>query len=445
MFSSPIHAPDRYARVPYIVGNWVRNGDHYGRHSLLENLLTTSNTAIWVLAARRMGKTSLLRQLELLANRMSGDLIPLFVDLQGCDGSAALSTELFFALDAVRIRLAPLGIDVDALDGQDAVQQLRHVSRLAAAAGKRFLLLVDEAEVLLHLAQTEPVWLARLRKTLQDGSLRTIIASTKLLSQLNDLTADWATSPFLFGFSLVNLWQLERQEAEALVCLRQTGRPLAVEPAVLEEILAATACHPYLIQHLCAKLYGVDEAGRPRLRQPAAEDYLPDQILDGIFGVDFYHMSALERRILLAVAARSVVAEEELLTMLVDENPARIRMFVWGLEKRGYLRRIAGLWAPGNEFFAHWLEGNLAKLGRHVESAVSDNALEDLLHAGNCGAVRPNQPEIATLAARQTELWALRDGAGGALPPMLADELEQINAQLALLRRSPQPGSGAQG
>ena len=50
--------------------------------------------------------------------------------------------------------------------------------------------------------------------------------------------------------------------------------------------------------------------------------------------------------------------------------------------------------------------------------------------------------EASTL---QSVLGALRDGAGGALPPMLADELEQVNAQLALLRRSQQPGNGAQG
>ena len=80
---------------------------------------------------------------------------------------------------------------------------------LCDSISKQLLLLIDEAEAWISLAKNDYQALARLRKALQSGGMRTIMTSTKLLMQLNDLTRNWLTSPFLFGFSLVNLWSLE--------------------------------------------------------------------------------------------------------------------------------------------------------------------------------------------------------------------------------------------
>src|SRR6188768_3975346 len=49
---------------PYVVGRWVRGDEHYDRQKLIEHLLNAHDTAIWVVGTRRMGKTSLLRQIE---------------------------------------------------------------------------------------------------------------------------------------------------------------------------------------------------------------------------------------------------------------------------------------------------------------------------------------------------------------------------------------------
>ena len=53
-------------RVPYVVGRWVRGANHYGRHRLIDYLLNIHDNAVWVVSTRRMGKTSLLRQIEYL-------------------------------------------------------------------------------------------------------------------------------------------------------------------------------------------------------------------------------------------------------------------------------------------------------------------------------------------------------------------------------------------
>lgn len=73
----------------------MRGRDHYGRLRLINYLLDVEDLAIWVVGTLRMGKTSLLRQLELETDQPTSELVPLFWDLQGCEFFDDLSYELF--------------------------------------------------------------------------------------------------------------------------------------------------------------------------------------------------------------------------------------------------------------------------------------------------------------------------------------------------------------
>src|SRR5690606_20055647 len=99
-------------RIPYNVGRWVRGKNHYGRQRLIDYLLHAPDSAIWLVGTRRMGKTSLLRQLELLTSAPDSTYVPLFWDLQGCQTARDLSDELFYSLEDVAARFAESGIDV---------------------------------------------------------------------------------------------------------------------------------------------------------------------------------------------------------------------------------------------------------------------------------------------------------------------------------------------
>ena len=172
-------------RVPYTVGRWVRGTNHYGRQRLFTYMLHTSDNAIWAVGARRIGKTSFLRQLEYLTARPENPLVPLFWDMQGCESPNALSQELAMSLEDERDRYAELGIDVDGFAGQDAPVILRRLSRQLGMRGKHLFLLIDEAERLGAIAGNEQAWLARLRRVLQDGALRTVLAWTELSALFN--------------------------------------------------------------------------------------------------------------------------------------------------------------------------------------------------------------------------------------------------------------------
>lgn len=393
-------------RIPYIVGRWVNDRHHYGRHRLFTYLLDTPDAALWIVGARRIGKTSLLRQLEFLTHTDDSDYVPLFWDMQGCETSGDLSMELYMAVEDAESRFAQYGIEVDYLEGQDALVVLRRLTRAVNNAGKRLLLLIDEAEALLAIARTEPAWLARLRRALQDPNQKCVLTSTKLLAQFNDLTADWPTSPFLFGFSMLNLWSLDPDSATALIEQRQAIEQVTVPGEIVEEILIHTNRHPYLVQFLCHRLYTERKDGAGYLRAPTDEDMNPDNLLAGLFLVDFQHLTKLERRLLLAIGRSSIATEAELLTSLSDQSPERIMTFLWGMEKLGHLRQMYGQWTIGNEFLRRWLQQELDNLERMNDTLLTDDTFETLLKVGHAQEVQSFRAEIERLESAYDSIHA---------------------------------------
>lgn len=421
-------------RVPYIVGRWVSAQHHYGRQRLLAYLLGTPDTAIWVVGARRMGKTSLLRQLEVLTNHPDSELVPLFWDLQGCETSGDLSAELFLALEDVSERFARLGVDVRSLEGLDALMILRRLTRILGGSGRRLLLLIDEAEALINVARIEAAWLARLRRALQDPLQKTIIASTKLLVQLNELTTDWPTSPFLFGFNLVNLWSLDQDAAVALIEQWQAERQVHVDAAVREEILVHTNRHPYLLQFLCQRLYCEDESGQGYLRPPVDADLDPDHLLTGFFQIDFQHLTRLERRILLAIARRTLTTEAEVLADLADESPQRIRTFLWGLEKLGHVRQLYGQLTVGSEFQRRWMQEEWDRLVQMTETLVAEESIEQLLQIGRTLEPASFRTEIARIEQEYDNVRRRLNSSVNGQRADLLSELDRLNRLLLTVR-----------
>ena len=290
-------------RNPYIVGRWLRGDEHYGRHKLLDHLLATKDQAIWLVGTRRMGKTSLLRQLEWLIDSDSTSVyVPLFWDMQACETANDLAYELFISIEDETERFARLGIDIPSLQTMDVSRILRYVQRSLNAQGKQLLLLIDEAEALINVAKNDNRELARLRRALQQGEQRTILTATKQLMQLNELMRDWLTSPFLFGFHLVNLWSLDVDAAQLLVCQGQSDDQVLVDSSVMEEVITYTHRHPYLTQYLCHRLFEADGDGIGHLRPVQAEDLHADHLLSGFLQIDYNHLSPTERQILLAIA-----------------------------------------------------------------------------------------------------------------------------------------------
>ncbi|MCC6458497.1 MAG: ATP-binding protein [Caldilineaceae bacterium] len=421
-------------RIPYVVGRWVRGRNHYGRERLTEHLLHAPDSAIWLLGTRRMGKTSMLKQLELVTSAPDSRYVPLFWDMQGCESARELSDELFYALMDVADRFAAVGVDVNSFSGQDALLILRSLARALMEQEKRLLLLVDEAEVLINIARQDPAWVGRLRRMMQDHRVRTIMTSTKLLAELNKLTSEWTTSPFLFGFNLVSLTRLDEDSARALVRQLQGDQEVLAPDGVVDDVLIHTNGQPYLIQYLCQRLFETDEQGNGRLRAVREEDLTTDHILTGFFQNDFQHLTKTERRLLLAVAELTIAKEKELLVVLNDLPPRKIQMYLYGMERLGYLRQIFGQWAVGNEFLRRWVMDNLEELAQQLNSAADDTIHETMLEMGREHEAQYLLEEIARLESELAQVDAAAANATGDELVSLLDEAARLRRELARLR-----------
>ncbi len=432
-------------RNPYSVGRWLRGPDHYGREQLLEYLISAEDPAIWVVGTRRMGKTSMLRQLEWLLTRQEGaSAVPLFWDLQGSETKDDFDYELFLAVEDEMPRFQAYGVDVSALYNQDAIHILRTLQRALRAHGKHLLLLIDEAEAWISLARNDYQALARLRKAFQNGGMRTIMTSTKLLMQLNDLTRNWLTSPFLFGFTLVNLWNLEPEASVSLVMQEQSNTPVNVERERIDDILRHSHRHPYLVQTLCYRLFE-EKQGRGSLREIREEDLQADHLLAGFFEVDFKCLAPTERQILLTVARQGVISEEELVAKTDNESIDQISMYVHGMNNLGYLQRVysradgtAGTpardefprWTIGNEFLRRWMLENYQELAQTLYSDVSDYGVETLLEMGRKVELDYLQHEVPELQGRLESLLAAYSGHADQTPPEVLQEIQELRREL---------------
>jgi hypothetical protein len=417
-------------RNPYIVGRWLSGTEHYGRQRLLEYLIHSPDPAIWVVGTRRMGKTSLLRQLESLTDQADSPLVPLFWDIQGCETPEDLSYDLCTGIEDKSERFEALGIDVNQLYTMDVIRIIQTLQRVLRQSNRKLFLLIDETEALINLGEKEGQFLARLRKIFQNGSQRTVMASTKSLMRLNDLNSNWLTSPFLFGVSLVNLWSLDPEAAADLVLQKQSDEKIVVNRELLDEILVHTHRHPYLIQYLCQRLFIQISEDSGTLRPIQDEDLRPDHQLAGFFQVDFEHLAPMERQILLTVSRYGLISEERLAGELARFAPGRVSMFAYGMHKLGYLRTVYGQWTLGNEFLRRWVTENYDQLSLNVQSQVSDAGVESLLVVGRQIERNYLQQEMVAIQAKLDELLLKRNAYDNQAPIELSMQIQEQRRQL---------------
>ena len=346
---------DASAPISYVVGQWVRGQRFYGRTQTLTEILNGPRESLWLLGTRRIGKTSVLKQLEFLTCTDESPFVPLFWDLQGADSPSELHLSFHDALLDAEERLLALGVEMDSLDAGNLFASLSRLRRHIGRTGRRLLLLCDEAEELIHLHAQDASILRKLRRALQSGGeVRTVMASTIRLWALADERGD--TSPFLHGFTPpLYLSTLSDVEAEAL--LKQTNLSPSVRPAMLSGTVAriASDCgnHPYLLQ-LTAKrtleLGDVDEA---------VDSIANDEMVSYFFAVDFEMLSPDEQRIL-RITGESGTASSSMLEERTELTASRVTAGLLRLESLGFVRSSENRQLIlANRFFRRWL-GELA-------------------------------------------------------------------------------------
>jgi hypothetical protein len=345
-------------RNPFIAGSWVRGDNFFGRSAILTEILDGERHSLWVAGARRLGKTSLLKELEYRVQLSAQTpFVALYWDLQGSgDGRGLADTLLGSVEDSEAFRRAT-DISSEDLEGLSVPEMLTTLIRRTVRSGWRMLLLLDEGEEFLTVARSDAAVLPKLKRVLQKGpEVRAVLTATKRLGRIDERT-DFATSPFLQGFTPpLYLTPLADEEARALLA---RGRFTAEETATIME---RTSCHPFLLQLIASRLFEHRDLA-VTLDQLAA-----DEMVSNFFSVDFQTLDSHERVILEDVAREGTRARRELakLTGLAEET---LEPLLFGLRMMGYLRADGeGRYRIGNWFFERWLRRVAAAPARQARS-----------------------------------------------------------------------------
>jgi DNA-binding Lrp family transcriptional regulator len=400
---------------------------------MLDYLLHGESRACWVVGNRRIGKTSLLRQLEYLASA-EDHLIPLYWDMQGGDTLKRLGQYLADAIRDYSERFEALGLSPAALFEEDVFALLPLLRRLALRADRELLLLCDETEVLIEIAGKEPEAMQRLHRELTGGAgLRVVATSTRAIYQLHDVCRDWPTSPFLAGFDMSQtLGSLSPYSAHALITQAQAPEAERVRaaPDVVGAISDYTNNHPYLIQLLCARLFQPEGWLRP----VTADDLHVDPLLKGFFCIDFNFLTETDREILWAVQQANVIGETALHEKL-DLNPLELHQRLHNLERLGHLRRVYGQLAIGNQFLANWLSMEQTALRNIPAATTSESAMRTALHRQQAQEVSFLMSRLNARRERLVELEAERARDLLNVSPQVLAEIERTQSEIRHLRR----------
>ncbi|MEM8963711.1 MAG: ATP-binding protein, partial [Acidobacteriota bacterium] len=283
-------------RSPYVIGQWVRDERFYGRCDLLDELAEARSGSFWLAGLRRIGKTSVLRQLERRVTATHE--LALYWDVEDADDVAGLGYGLRDALYEVEESFADAEIDVTTLNGKDddPFGLLEELAERINRRGRKMLFLWDEAEALHRLDAMARHWL---RAALERfDALRVIAVSAPRLVEGEDLfTVLDAATPTATRLERRILGPLTPDAALAVVRqdqLPRASRPV-IDPATTSAIARHTGGHPYLTQLLAKRWL---ECGDVDI---AVRELAADRSLRFFFEVDMSLIDAAQHDTLRAV------------------------------------------------------------------------------------------------------------------------------------------------
>ena len=354
---------------PYIVGNPVdRHEMFFGRTDIIDRIrrqlgADTHANVILLEGNRRTGKTSILSQLE--KSDVLPGWIPVYCSLQeaeGDDSRGGITTRNVFKLLARRTSwaLSDAGVETwfpglperdpgrphklaflsalnQAFAGEHAFEtfELYLSAAVDAASPQRVLLMLDEFDKLqegIDVGITSPQVPENIRHLLQhQPGVSAIITGSRRLKRLRE---EYWSALFGLGYR-IGISALSRDDARRLVTEPVEGR-LAYLPQARDRLVDLCACHPFLVQSLCSRVFeqaaasGASTVTDDAVLQAATEMVRDNEHFRTLWG----YTGSARRRLLLALCDR-----------LQDEPDAvDLDLFVVALRKCGVpLRRVRDL------------------------------------------------------------------------------------------------------
>jgi DNA-binding winged helix-turn-helix (wHTH) protein len=282
----------RHPTNPYVAGAALRGEKgFFGRRARLRRvereLRNPATSALVLFGQRRIGKTSLLMQLQRTLPVRS--FLPVYFDLQ--DQAARPLAQVLADLADTAAERADLPLpDPDAFDDAGRFFRRAFLPQLYRAVGRecRPVFLLDEFDVLVQGGENGLPETAAARALFP--FLRRLMAEDPRPAfvfvvgrQAGDLSLDFTAT---FKTALVQeVWVLDREAASELVLQAEANGTLRFTDQAVARILDLTSCHPYLTQLLCQRMweraYRDDPSAPPSLDVPQVEAAISDALEAG--------------------------------------------------------------------------------------------------------------------------------------------------------------------
>jgi hypothetical protein len=185
--------------VPFVIGQWVCGPRFYVREAEIADLLGARRRWLWIAGLRRIGKTSLLRQLDHLSAE-DARRVPLFWDLQGVGSEEEMSLTFSDALLDAEEALVRQGISLEEIEDGDLFASIDKLARALQGRGTELLLLIDEADELMSLDREVPGIATRLWQAIDAfAAARVVLASSLRLCDLGGAEIERFETPSVNG------------------------------------------------------------------------------------------------------------------------------------------------------------------------------------------------------------------------------------------------------
>lgn len=252
------------ALSPYEVASPVVGNRFFGRAYELRRILSTQETNTVILGIRRIGKTSLLREVERVLNSRKGSTTyAYYIDC----------SEVAYADDFIREvvrRLHPQEMVRLDVHEKYVFWFPNFLERMKRRHGRRLVFLLDEFDYLIAHAQENAELLGNLRSSSMKGVCQFVIAGYR---ETRDALNNQQSPFYNFAHSL-QLTEFLTQDAAELIAkpMDHLGVTIKNKDEIVKRIIGETGGHPNLIQYYCSVLLAkLDKTGR---REIATDDLI---------------------------------------------------------------------------------------------------------------------------------------------------------------------------
>lgn len=327
-------------RNPYNSGNVIQEDfEFYGRSDLVQQLSVPDSKAYFIKGNRRIGKTSLLRQIE--RNLIKDPtVVPVYLNLESVRNENNILPNFQWAIRRAFRQKGIEGFNCP----NDFLQAFQASLEFIDKLGKKYYLLINEAEALLKLPQDIVL---RFHQELIDthDHLTVVVSATNQLENLELQKIDGLD--LLDGFTTILLGCFSKEEARDLIHQTQhRDGPIAIEKTIEQDILKYAGTHPYLIQKMCFQLFEGE-----KLRAVKDHDYALDQSIRNFCAMDYDRLDLAKQQILQQFFGENPKTKAEINGFPMPTVSAGLKE----MEQLGFLTLNDEYYALGNYFLAQWL------------------------------------------------------------------------------------------